>query len=207
MYEPALAGEVPERYSRAQEALFLMPKQSVTGDGGVEFFPTGVTVPSQNTQTREVKEGSNAPAVYGKRNPDGWIVERQQRLYMAMLNGQSRRQNILQHCKREGISEATGWRDWQVVEKWVIDDFTSERETILPRLNHMRMHLIEKAIRRGMLGIANAAIDSLGRACGELSQEQAAAAMPQLSITVENAVISNKKAPELPGADDAMASA
>ena len=184
-----------------------MPNQSVTGDGGVEFFPTGVTVPSQNTQTREVKEGSTAPAVYGKRNPDGWIVERQQRLYMAMLNGQSRRQNILQHCKREGISEATGWRDWQVVDKWMVDDFTAERETILPRLNAMRLQLIEKSLRRGMLGVANAAIDSLGRACGELSQEQAAAAMPQLQITVENAVISNKKAAELPAADDGLASA
>ena len=184
-----------------------MPKQSVTGDGGVEFFPTGVTVPSQNTQTREVKEGSNAPAVYGKRNPDGWIVERQQRLYMAMLNGQSRRQNILAHCKREGISEATGWRDWQVVDKWMVDDFTAERETILPRLNAMRLQLIEKSLRRGMLGVANAAIDSLGRACGELSQAEAAASVPQLSINIENAVISNKKAAELPAADDGLASA
>ena len=126
---------------------------------------------------------------------------------MAMLNGQSRRQNILQHCKREGISEATGWRDWQVVDKWMVDDFTAERETILPRLNAMRLQLIEKSLRRGMLGVANAAIDSLGRACGELSQEQAAAQMPQLQITVENAVISNKKAAELPAADDGLASA
>ena len=89
----------------------------------------------------------------------------------------------------------------------MIRDFTAERETILPRLNAMRMQLIEKSIRRGMLGIANAAIDSLGRACGELSQEQAAAAMPQLQITVENAVISNKKAADLPAADDGLASA
>ena len=93
------------------------------------------------------------------------------------------------------------------MQKWVEEDFIAERTTILPRLNQMRLQLIEKSIRRGMLGIANSAIDSLGRACGELSQEQAAAAMPQLQITVENAVISNKKAPELSGADDAMASA
>ena len=172
-----------------------------------EFVPGNEVVKSKNGIAREVKGDKKAPAVYGKRNPDGWILERQQRLYMGMLNGQTTRQCVLQHAKRESIAQSTAWKDWQVVQKWVEEDFIAERTTILPRLNQMRLQLIEKSIRRGMLGIANSAIDSLGRACGELSQEQAAAAMPQLQITVENAVISNKKAPELSGADDAMASA
>ena len=172
-----------------------------------EFVPGNEVVKSKNGIAREVKGDKKAPAVYGKRNPDAWILERQQRLYMGMLNGQTTRQCVLQHAKRESIAQSTAWKDWQVVQKWVEEDFIAERTTILPRLNQMRLQLIEKSIRRGMLGIANSAIDSLGRACGELSQEQAAAAMPQLQITVENAVISNKKAPELSGADDAMASA
>ena len=172
-----------------------------------EFFPTGAKVPSKNGLTRKLPEGSKAPTAYGKRNPNAWILERQQRLYMQMLNGLSRRQNILQHCKREGISEATGWRDWQVVDQWMVDDFTAERETILPRLNAMRLQLIERSLRRGMLGVANAAIDSLGRACGELDQTQAAAMVPQLSINIESAVLKDTKAAELPAADDNLASA
>ena len=184
-----------------------MAEQSVT-DSQEEFIPGNEKIKSKNALVRNLKEGAKVPhAAYGKRNPDAWILERQQRLYMNMMHGQTTRQCVLQHAKREGISESTAWKDWKVVEHWVVADFTAERETILPRLNAMRMQLIEKSIRRGMLGIANAAIDSLGRACGELSQEQAAAAMPQLQITVENAVISNKKAAELPAADDGLASA
>ena len=184
-----------------------MADQSVT-DSQEEFIPGSEKVKSKNALVRNLKEGAKVPhAADGKRNPDAWILERQQRLYINMMHGQTTRQCVLQHAKREGISESTAWKDWKVVEHWVVADFTAERETILPRLNAMRMQLIEKSIRRGMLGIANAAIDSLGRACGELSQEQAAAAMPQLQITVENAVISNKKAAELPAADDGLTSA
>ena len=63
----------------------------------------------------------------------------------ACLTVNQRGSVLLQHAKREGIAETAAWKDWKVVEHWVVADFVAERETILPRLNHMRMNLIASA--------------------------------------------------------------
>jgi hypothetical protein len=49
-----------------------------------------------------------------------------------------------------------------------------------------RLAVLKKAIRKGNYQVACHLLDSLGRAAGELSQEQAAQAAPTLQITVED---------------------
>ena len=57
-----------------------MAEQSVT-DSQEEFIPGNEKVKSKNALVRNLKEGAKVPhAAYGKRNPDAWILERQQRL-------------------------------------------------------------------------------------------------------------------------------
>ena len=43
--------------------------------------------------------------------------------------------------KKEGISLATGWRDWDEVKQMVEEDWKNDRENMLPRLQHMRTKL------------------------------------------------------------------
>jgi len=146
----------------------------------------------ENLYTEDAPEDYNGPKdkktgqrVYGKKNPDGWILERQQRLYRRQLEGLPARQLVLDHASREGISTATAWRDWDTVSQWNTADWDAERETILSRINGMRLRVIDKAIRRGQLSTAQALLADLGRAAGEGSEFMAAEQAPQLNITVE----------------------
>ena len=123
--------------------------------------------------------------VYGKKNPNAWIEERQQRLYKRQLEGLPARHLVLEHATREGISVATSWRDWHTVTQWNQGDWDVERETMLSRINGMRLRVIDKAIRRGQLSTAADLLRQLGAAAGEgqeLLQQQSA---PQLNISVE----------------------
>ena len=135
--------------------------------------------------SREVKEGSNAPPVYGKRNPQSVIEARQSRLYKRQLEGLPARQLVLDHADRESVSEKTAWNDWKVVQQWNSSDFAQERETLLSRLQNMRMRAIEKAIRKGQLSSAAMMMDALGRVIGEAAPETLALEAPNLTIKVE----------------------
>ena len=134
--------------------------------------------------TAECEENSQRP--YGKRNPNAYIEQRQQRLYRRQLEGLSARQLVLDHAEREGCSVATAWRDWEVVNKWNSEDWAKDRENMLARLQTMRAKLFNAAIRKGQLQTAAQVLDSLGRVVNEAGVEQAAAAAPQLSIVVED---------------------
>lgn len=145
-----------------------------------------------NLYTENAPEDYNGPKdkktgqrVYGKKNPDGWILERQQRLYRRQLDGLSARQLVLDHASREGISTATAWRDWRTVAQWNQEDWETEKDQILSRINGMRLRVIDKAIKRGQLSTAQALLADLGRAAGEGSEFMAAEQAPQLNITVE----------------------
>ena len=126
------------------------------------------------------------PRPYGKRNPYALIDERQKRLYKRQLSGLPTRQLVLDHADREGIGEVTAWRDWDVVKQWNEGDWLKDRESIVSRLQGMRMRAIELALRKGQISTAQLLMRDLGAVAGEVSVESAAAAAPTLQITVED---------------------
>jgi hypothetical protein len=144
--------------------------------------------PEANTEAPEVsaKNVENTPRPYGKRNPNAYIEQRQQRLYRRQLEGLTARQLVLEHAEREGISVATAWRDWEVVNSWNKEDWARDRENMLARLQTMRAKLFNAAIRKGQLQTAAQVLDSLGKVVNEAGVEQQAAQVPQLFITVDD---------------------
>lgn len=145
-------------------------------------------LPEANTEAAEsgAESVENKQRPYGTRNPNAYIEQRQQRLYRRQLDGLSARQLVLEHADREGCSVATAWRDWEAVNKWNSEDWERDRENMLARLQTMRTKLFNAAIRKGQLQTAAQVLDSLGKVIGEASTEAAAAAAPQLQITVED---------------------
>ena len=123
---------------------------------------------------------------YGRRNPDAVIEERRKRLYKRQLTGLPVRQLVLDHADRESIGEVTAWRDWDEVKRWNEQDWSKDRESIVSRLQAMRMRAIDAAIRKGQIGSAQLLMRDLGAVVGEVSPEAASAAAPRLEITVED---------------------
>jgi hypothetical protein len=144
--------------------------------------------PEANNEAPEVSAENveNTPRPYGKRNPNAYIEQRQQRLYRRQLDGLSARQLVLEHAEREGVSVATAWRDWEAVNKWNSEDWERDRVNMLARLQTMRVRLFNASIRKGQLQTAAQILDSLGRVVNESGIEQQAAAAPTLNITVED---------------------
>ena len=140
---------------------------------------------------RESEENYNGPvnadgkSVYGKRNPNTVIEARQRRLYRHQQSGLTARALVYEHADRESVSLTTAWRDWEAVQKWNTEDFSTERDTMVARLSSMRFRAIQMALKKGQLQTAAHLMDSLGRAVGEGSVEQDAAAAPNLSISIE----------------------
>jgi len=128
----------------------------------------------------------NQQRPYGKRNPNAYIEQRQQRLYRRQLDGLSARQLVLEHAEREGCSVATAWRDWEVVNKWNAEDWDRDRSNMLARLQTMRTKLFNAAIRKGQLQTAAQVLDSLGKVVNESGIEQQAASAPQLFISIDD---------------------
>ena len=124
---------------------------------------------------------------YGKRNPDAVIEERRKRLYKRQLSGLTVRQLVLEHADRESIAEATAWRDWEVVKKWNEEDWAKDKESIISRIQAMRLRAIDAAIRKGQIGSAQLLMRDLGAVVGEVSPEMLAQTQaPSLSIVVED---------------------
>jgi len=109
---------------------------------------------------------------------------RSQRLYSRQLEGKTTRALVLEHSKIEGISEVTAWQDWKKVKQWNKEDWEKDRETLLPRLQAMRIRLFNKAVKKGQLQTAAQILDSLGKVIGE-SVETVNIQAPELSIKVE----------------------
>ena len=127
---------------------------------------------------------TEAPKGHGDRNPDDKVQARQKRLYAAQLSGLPARQLVLEHASREGVSEATGWRDWAAVCTMNQQDFDLERETILARLMSMRFRAVNQALRKNQLTSAAQLMDAIGRAAGE-GQQAIEISIPNLSIKIE----------------------
>ena len=112
------------------------------------------------------------------------VLNRAQRLYARQLEGKTTRQLVLEHANIEGISETTAWDDWNRVKVWNNEDWEKDRETLLPRLQAMRVRLFNKAVKKGQLQTAAQILDSLGKVIGE-SVETVNIQAPELSIKVE----------------------
>ena len=124
---------------------------------------------------------------YGKRNPDAVIEERRKRLYKRQLMGLTVRQLVLEHADRESIAEATAWRDWEAVKQWNEEDWAKDKESIISRIQSMRLRAIDVAIRKGQIGSAQLLMRDLGAVVGEVSPEMLAQTQaPSLSIVVED---------------------
>jgi len=139
---------------------------------------------------REVSEESEAPknkkgqAVYGKRNPDAVIEERCKRLFKRQLTGLPARQLVLEHADRECIAEATAWRDWTRVVSWNEAGWSEEKETILSRIQAMRMRIIDQAVRKGQLQTAMMGLKDLQETL--LGDTNGGESMVKLNINIEN---------------------
>ena len=132
--------------------------------------------PQRKPRVQKYTGGTNSRAV---------IEARCQRLYSKQLEGKTTRQLVIEHSHREGISETTGWADWNKVKEWNDQDWLKEREKMIPRLQAMRMRLFNKAISKGQLQTAAQILDSLGKVIGE-SVETVNIQAPELSIKVES---------------------
>ena len=112
------------------------------------------------------------------------VLKRSQRLYARQLEGKTTRQLVLEHASIEGISATTAWDDRNRVKVWNNEDWEKDRETLLPRLQAMRVRLFNKAVKKGQLQTAAQILDSLGKVIGE-SVETVNIQAPELSIRVE----------------------
>ena len=124
------------------------------------------------------------PAKKRTRSSGSDVLKRSQRLYARQLEGKTTRQLVIEHANIEGISETTAWQDWDKVKVWNNEDWEKDRETLLPRLQAMRVRLFNKAVKKGQLQTAAQILDSLGKVIGE-SVETVNIQAPELSIKVE----------------------
>ena len=141
-------------------------------------FPNDITPPIVQTKKR------GRPRFVARSTAEK-VQERAQRLYSRQLKGLTTRQLVIEHSKIEGISETTAWQDWDKVKYWNTEDWDKDRESMLPRLQAMRVRLFNQAVKKGQLQTAAQILDSLGKVIGE-SVETVNIQAPELSIKVES---------------------
>ena len=141
-------------------------------------FPNDITPPIAQTKKR------GRPRFVARSTAEK-VQERAQRLYSRQLKGLTTRQLVIEHSKIEGISETTAWQDWDKVKYWNTEDWDKDRESMLPRLQAMRVRLFNQAVKKGQLQTAAQILDSLGKVIGE-SVETVNIQAPELSIKVES---------------------
>ena len=120
----------------------------------------------------------------GKRSP---ILKQQriQRLYKRQLEGLPVRQLVLDHAAKEQVAENTAWQDWKAVREWSNKDWEFDKEDLIPRLQHLRINLFHRAVKKGQLQTAAQILDSLGKVVGE-SVETINLNAPELNIRIED---------------------
>ena len=112
------------------------------------------------------------------------ILARKQRLYRRQSEGMPARQLVIDHSQREGITERTGWDDWKQIREWNQEDWAVERESVISRIQTMRVRAIDKAMRKGQLQSVAHLLADMGKVVGE-SVETINVQAPELSIKVE----------------------
>ena len=114
------------------------------------------------------------------------MQERVNAAYMLLLQGGSCRENACQLSTRYGVSYRQAENYIREAKKLMTLDFAGERAEFLNQVNNMRMHTVKKALKRGNYQVVAQLLDSLGRAMGEGSIEEAANAAPNLNIVIED---------------------
>ena len=130
---------------------------------------------------------SEGKMVYGKRNPEDVIKQRQHRLYIRQLDGLTPRQLVHDHCSRESISFKTGWSDWKAVNTWNEEDFAADRDKMVSRLTSARWRLFNRSMSKGHFQTAASVLDSLSKTVRDGEADGASQADVKLNISIEPA--------------------
>jgi hypothetical protein len=114
------------------------------------------------------------------------MEERMNYAYSLLLEGNTRRANAQLIADRFGVSIRTADADITRAMEILRTENSEGRDSILNQVLAMRLATAKRAMKRGNFQVVAHLLDSIGRAAGELSTEQAAAAAPTLQITVED---------------------
>ena len=128
---------------------------------------------------------SEGKMVYGKRNPEEVITQRQHRLYIRQLDGLTPRQLVHEHASRESVSLATAWKDWKAVNTWNEEDFAADREQMVSRLTSARWRLFNRSMAKGHFQTAASVLDGLSKTCRDGELDGASQADVKLNISIE----------------------
>ena len=128
---------------------------------------------------------SEGKMVYGKRNPEDVIKQRQHRLYIRQLDGLTPRQLVTEHASRESISLKTGWSDWKAVQTWNEEDFAADRDQMVSRLTSARWRLFNRSMSKGHFQTAASVLDSLSKTVRDGELDGASQADVKLNISIE----------------------
>ena len=113
------------------------------------------------------------------------ILARRQRLYRKQIEGLPARQLVIDHALKENVTERTGWDDWEQVKKWNDEDWNKDRDSMISRIQTIRLRAIDKAMRKGQFMVVQGLLADLGKVVGE-SVETINIQAPELSIRVED---------------------
>ena len=113
------------------------------------------------------------------------ILARRQRLYRKQIEGLPARQLVIDHALKENVTERTGWDDWEQVKKWNEEDWNKDRDSMISRIQTIRLRAIDKAMRKGQFMVVQGLLADLGKVVGE-SVETINIQAPELSIKVED---------------------
>ena len=113
------------------------------------------------------------------------ILARRQRVYRKQIEGLPARQLVIDHALKENVTERTGWDDWEQVKKWNDEDWNKDRDSMISRIQTIRLRAIDKAMRKGQFMVVQGLLADLGKVVGE-SVETINIQAPELSIKVED---------------------
>ena len=128
---------------------------------------------------------SEGKMVYGKRNPEEVITQRQHRLYIRQLDGLTPRQLVTEHSTRESIALTTAWRDWKAVQTWNEEDFAADRDQMVSRLTSARWRLFNRSMSKGHFQTAASVLDSLSKTVRDGEVDGASQSEVKLNISIE----------------------
>ena len=128
---------------------------------------------------------SEGKMVYGKRNPEEVITQRQHRLYIRQLDGLTPRQLVTEHASRESISLKTGWKDWKAVNRWNAEDFQEDRAEMVSRLTAARWRLFNRSYAKGHYQTAASVLDSMSKTVRDGEVDGASQSEVKLNISIE----------------------
>lgn len=114
------------------------------------------------------------------------IEERVNYAYSLLLEGNTRRANAELVASKFNVSIRTAHDDIARAMVLLREERMEDRQEMLNIVTANRLALLRRSIRKGNYQVACHILDSLGRAAGELSEEQAAQQQPTLSIVVED---------------------